>query len=314
MRYNLLIYDKFNSITNTMLLDIQADSSVHTDYIINFDCYSKIKAFALIKKSIVKSLWLFRKFLWIHNDKFVNIIITNEAAIGLNRKDIYALKKRGKRLIALLVDPLNATYLTISKMKNLLDLFDEVYTFDPLDAQKYGYKYTNQLYSMVRTETKLEPLKNVDLFYIGHIKDRQSFIEQIINQGIKSKAGLRIILSGARGIDISYSGLEYRKKRIPYPEVINMLSVSKCILDITQEGQSGITLRYYEAVVYNKKLLTNNVHIKELPFYNEKYMRIYKSVNEIDWGWVMNDDKPEYNYDGRFSPVHLLKRMNNEIN
>ena len=81
---------------------------------------------------------------------------------------------------------------------------------------------------------------------------------------------------------------------------------AKCILEIVQKGQVALTLRPYEAVAYNKKLLTNNKTILNFKYYNPKYMRYFEKVEDIDWNWVKCDDGVDYNYQGDFSPRYLL--------
>lgn len=53
---------------------------------------------------------------------------------------------------------------------------------------------------------------------------------------------------------------------MPYEKLLMLTQLSNCIFDMTQVGQTGVTFRYYEAVVYNKKLLTNNREIFNMPF------------------------------------------------
>lgn len=40
---------------------------------------------------------------------------------------------------------------------------------------------------------------------------------------------------------------------MPYEKLLMLTQLSNCIFDMTQVGQTGVTFRYYEAVVYNKK-------------------------------------------------------------
>ena len=228
--------------------------------------------------------------------------------LGLKENDIDSLKERGCTVMALLIDPLKAKYSTISCIKDVLKDFDAVYTFDPSDAGEYGLNYTNQLYSVISPVKKVDGQVS-DLYYIGHLKGRELFLSELISKGKDQDASLNIQLLGKSEEGRQVEGAEYLKKRVPYEEVVNRLNYSKCILDITQEGQTGITLRYYEAVVYNKKLLTNNKSIVSLPFYDSRYMKIYQGAGEIDWDWVKNDDMPDYNYNGEFSPINLIRRV-----
>ena len=95
-----------------------------------------------------------------------------------------------------------------------------------------------------------------------------------------------------------------------YADVISMEIKSKCILDIVQPGQRGITWRPLEALFYRKKLITNYKNIKNYDFYRkenifilgEDNMSIIKSfinseyveipsniVNKYQWaGWMKN--------------------------
>ena len=98
-------------------------------------------------------------------------------------------------------------------------------------------------------------------------------------------------------------------KRIPYSEVVEKNKASNCILEIISSGQSGASLRYYEAVCYNKKLLTNNKNVVNLPFYNPDYIHVFEKPEDIDWDWVKERIQVDYHYDGRFSPTHLIDKI-----
>ncbi|MFH4210110.1 lipopolysaccharide biosynthesis protein, partial [Acinetobacter baumannii] len=51
-------------------------------------------------------------------------------------------------------------------------------------------------------------------------------------------------------------------------EIIKLYAKSNVILDISHPGQSGLTMRTFEAIGAGKKLITTNLNIKEYPFYN----------------------------------------------
>ena len=310
MRHHILIYDKHNSIIDYMLADLKSRDNVQLDYVIQLNCGSSNRPVYFIKKLYGKILWQLRKQIWYHGLKRQDghVIITNEAMLGLDRKDIVRLQQMGKRVIGLFIDPLKADYLTISRAKDAMDLFDAVYTFDPLDATQFGLQYTNQLYSPIKPADSKAKAES-DLYYIGHVKGRKAFIESLIKNGRENGASLDIQLAGPGEQVKSIPGVKYLAERKPYECIISDLLSSRCILDITQEGQAGITLRYYEAVVYNKKLITNNEYITNLPYYDKRFMRIYHSIDDFDWGCIQDTECPDYHYAGDFSPVHLMERI-----
>ena len=96
---------------------------------------------------------------------------------------------------------------------------------------------------------------------------------------------------------------------ISYQEVLEKISESNCILEILQEKQKTQSIRYFEAVAYNKKLLTNNPNIFSLPFYDKRYMRYFESIQEIDFDWIRSKEVPNYNYQGEFSPKKMLQQV-----
>ena len=93
---------------------------------------------------------------------------------------------------------------------------------------------------------------------------------------------------------------------ISYEENIKNILYSKVILEVIQENQSGNTLRYQEAILYNRKLLTNNENIINMPFYNSKYMRVFTDITELDINWIKNNEIITYNYNNEFSASKLV--------
>ena len=62
---------------------------------------------------------------------------------------------------------------------------------------------------------------------------------------------------------------------ISYSENMNNISKTRCLVEIVQDGQAGLTLRALEAMFLHKKLLTNNRRINEFEFYNSNNIFIY---------------------------------------
>ena len=65
-------------------------------------------------------------------------------------------------------------------------------------------------------------------------------------------------------------------------DVVKFIHGTKCILDITKTKQIGLTLRTYEAIYYNKKLITFNKTIKKYDFYNSNNILIISDNIQIN--------------------------------
>lgn len=232
-------------------------------------------------------------------------------------------KDRYKNLkyVLLYVDIVNHP---VSEYANFLRnecLFDQIYTVDKFDAEKYGFNYTYTPYS-VDKRNQVDTFKN-GVYFCGATKGREkeiiSFYSQCKLENIKT--GMDIICTDdniKKLVDSSNEEIRLREKTdyLTYPEVLSRSLSYSCILEIVQKNQAALTLRAHEAVCYNRKLLTNNRSIYELEFYNPRYMQYFEKVEDIDWEWVKEDIDVDYGYNGEFSPIHLLedicKRMNGD--
>lgn len=106
-------------------------------------------------------------------------------------------------------------------------------------------------------------------------------------------------------------GLKYLNSKISYPQVVSRVKSSNCVLEVLQTNQKAQSLRYFEAIAYNKKLLTNNPGIVELPYYDDRYMRAFKNIEDIDVDWVRAREKIDYKYKGEFSPLGIIEYIKN---
>ena len=125
-------------------------------------------------------------------------------------------------------------------------------TFDPSDARRYKLVLFSQFFRMNQPEISEET--EYDFYFVGFEKGRR----QVLDQLEKSLSGYKCFFKVVNDI----------KECISYEENILNIAKSKCLVDIVQEGQDGITLRPLEALAFKKKLITNNKKVRELDFYN----------------------------------------------
>ena len=104
---------------------------------------------------------------------------------------------------------------------------------------------------------------------------------------------------------------EYIKynKRLSYKEALQYSYNSNCIVEIVREGQTGVSLRTCEAIIFNKKLITNNAELANMPFYDSRFMRIFNRPEEIDINFIKSDIDVNYEYSGYFSPLIIIEKL-----
>lgn len=188
---------------------------------------------------------------------------------------------------------------------------DYVFSFDSEDCKRYGFDFFD-IFSKV--DSIEEPVIN-DLFYIGSCRTKSRLeLVQGVYEHIGNKANCDFRMIGVAEEDIKAAvGITYNQP-LGYPDVIKETLKSHCILEIMNPGQHGNTLRYKEAVCYGKKLLSNNPDIITSKYYDPRWMQYFGKPEDIDVDWLLKDEKPDYKYEGEYSPVRLLDMIMNKDN
>ena len=187
--------------------------------------------------------------------------------------------------------------------------FEHIFTFDDRDAKIFGFEFSNQMYSMFPADCS-EMYRVSDLYFIGYNKGRAKKLcdlyRRLESEGVQ--CDFTVNGSSEEIAEVDCLGV-HTNRFASYRDVVNEIQGTNCIFEMLQEGQHGTTLRYYEAVCFNKKLLTNNPDITSYHYYDSRFMRYYSNIEEIDPAWILKREDVNYNYSGYFSPHHLLDRI-----
>lgn len=140
----------------------------------------------------------------------------------------------------------------------------EISTFDAGDAERYGQKLYSQFFRMRQDLSVVK--EEWDFYFIGYEKSRRAKI-----------AELREKLKGFRTY---FKVVHKASESLTYSQNIENIKKAKCIIEIVQEGQKGMTLRPLEAMAFGKKLLSNNKSLKDSDFYNKNNIFIF-GVDDI---------------------------------
>lgn len=234
----------------------------------------------------------------------------------VSMKFLSKIRARGARMVLIAADSLHGSSQHIPKaISNILGFsWDAVFSYDRYDCEEYGFRYLEGTIYSVLDQVKPAP-GSCDLYYAGTNKaGRNEFITQIHKGCVAADVRTDFHCIDYPGIsrkpyEGNGRGIHFWKRNIPYEDIIGHVLSSNCILEVVGKGQKAQTARYYEAVCYNKKLLTNNPGVKELSFYDPRYMRYFESVDDIDFAWVKEKVPIDYHYAGEFSPLHILDKL-----
>lgn len=154
-------------------------------------------------------------------------------------------------------------------MHTLNELGIELCTFDSYDSKMLNCRTMPQVHRRIDLPEVKAP--DFDVFFVGQLKGREKILSQLIPSFNDNGISYRLHLVAGRHekaeIDPCLKD-SVKDCFMSYSDTLDHINRSRCLLDLSQDGQQGLTLRPFEAMMYRKKLITNNPPIKNEPFYN----------------------------------------------
>lgn len=191
----------------------------------------------------------------------------------IDPKSVKELKKYGKKTIAYFNDN---TY-RCPKIIRVLPHFDEVFSFEKPDCEKYNLKFaTNWIYNSA--ETTNEKAFEYQVFNIIS-KDRRLPILTKIAADLKSKEISHKIFVYDKKYKRKTSTIEFITNHIPLSEINEYINRSQVLLDVNRKNQIGLTFRVFESIGLEKKLITTNSDIVNYDFYNPNNILVIDEKN-----------------------------------
>lgn len=171
-------------------------------------------------------------------------------------------------------------------------LFDRCYTFDYADSQALdNFELLPLFYSFADYDEK--PIK-YQACYIGTMMPGKyiqvkEMVKQLRRNGFNVYS-FSYLQSKLVWLYYKLTKKEFRHskvnefvyKRMSMIEANDILECSNIVIDCPKEGQTGLTIRTFEALAANKKLVTTNETIKFYDFYKPENIYIFKGVFDFD--------------------------------
>lgn len=240
----------------------------------------------------------------IGEDSFV--VFSNISVRFLPISYLNKLKSSGIKLVVYFIDSISNINAKEAFGYVKLGIFDAVLTFDKEDAKRYGFTH---FYTMYSRHYNFPPINSIeyDAVYIGSDKGRYNMLKELKAKCNHSKLYVNMLnISEKQMSDSEFQS----NKSIHYVESLKIVQKSNCIIDLVLDPeQSGLSLRAYEAIAFNKKLITNNKSILDFPFYNPNYMFYFKDIKDIDEDFIKNRIPIDYGYNDEYSPLAFIRRI-----
>ncbi len=205
---------------------------------------------------------------------------------------------------------------SINNIDHLKTVFDLIISFDHNDANQYNIEY----FSLVNSKSKDDLSSNLnesDVFFLGAAKNR---FDEIIAAYEKLRAkNLKcdFHIVGVKPKDQKYSDDIHYIKDMSYIENLKHIVKANSILEIMQQNGHGFTQRMVEAIVYDKKIITNNPEVKTSSFYNPSNIFVFDNSEELGTETLFFENfgrKADHEYKDEISPLKLLEFITEKLN
>lgn len=168
------------------------------------------------------------------------------------------LKQKCEKFVAFYFDANN----NIPHQESLIPFFDEVYSYEKEDVEKHDLKFITNYIPFDRAVKK----NGSGVFNISSYDERYEVLENIAKQLKGYKFPFQIIVRKEE--PFPSDTIKVVPDYLSLKEVEERILSSGILLDIQKEDQQGLSFRVFEALGYDKKLITSNKDVVTYDFYN----------------------------------------------
>lgn len=226
----------------------------------------------------------------ISNRKYDYVLICQAEATPISfLKEVRSLNPHAK-MVLMLWDSVANKVNTLEK----LNYFDEVYSFDKKDCEKFNLTFRPLFFDKEYDEiAKEKPTLIYDLFFVGTVhSDRFQILSKVKQQFEKNHLSVfyfmyipskimyyqrKLLSSELNGSKIT----DFSFKSLPSTQLTARLKQSKAVVDIQHPKQTGLTMRTIEMLGANKKIITTNKDIQYYDFYHPNNVCIVDRENVV---------------------------------
>lgn len=191
----------------------------------------------------------------------------------------------------------------------------EIWSFMKEDALKYNFKYgatfyNPQLLAQNSIEKDSQTSTDCDLLFVGTDKGRKDFLLNLKSQLEQNKVACDFKI-----VD-NFRSLFSRKysRELSYKNLCRLNKRTSAILDVVQDGQTGLTLRIMEGLLFDKKIVTTNAAIRmDKDFKDNPNIYVITKDNIKELYTFLKKPMVEYpnNLKAKYSFTNWLKRIDN---
>ncbi|MGB8376286.1 MAG: hypothetical protein WCE57_13280 [Salegentibacter sp.] len=190
-----------------------------------------------------------------------------------SKQHLKFLKSHSKTLIAYLFD---SVAVIPGQVKNKA-IFDEVFSYEKEDVQKYGFKFITNFIPFDLPSNPMTP--NNGLFNISSFDHRYKLLLKIAKQLKEANYDYHIVVKKDK--PLSEELVHFTSEYWSLEKVKESLKEASILLDIQKHEQFGLSFRVFESLGFSKKLITTNSSIVEYDFYDSDNILVIDPANPV---------------------------------
>ncbi|CAH0307699.1 hypothetical protein [Pseudomonas brassicacearum] len=201
------------------------------------------------------------------------VLIINPAQIDIALVDQAMVA--AQQTIAFLSDGVRRLAMPVAQLAR----FDKVYTFDDADAREYGFrKLSNYIYEL---DAELETTREYKAFVVMAGKHRIDVLGRIAAEFDRLGHTNYKFLVQSKVVENSSPGITFFRERMSLDEVGDLIRRSEILIDIVRPGHAGLSFRFFDALFYRKKIITNNPSVMNYDFYDARNILVIDSEHPV---------------------------------
>ncbi len=169
-----------------------------------------------------------------------------------------------------------------SKILDYQKYYDRIFVFDPDDVKKYPEAALHFLPNCYFGEPDFSIPSEIDLLYIGQYLDERNVqlknLHQYLEEHQLSYTSHTSLYRG-RCFEPLHPNVLQHKTSTSYEGNIDFVKKSRTLIDFKRDEHDGLSLRFFEAMQYGKKIITDNFSVKNYDFYHPNNIFVTNYVN-----------------------------------
>lgn len=203
------------------------------------------------------------------------------------------LKEKTKKLIAYQWDGIEK----FPEIKNYFGLFDTFFCFEKVESEHNIRSITNFYFDHLPPSHKEYNTKKPKLYFVGlYWKSREEKIDRFIEKVGDLSVELSIFIQYFKEPEQKNSKIKYISNRITFKENLEQVKSSDVLLDFVDPLHDGLSIRFFEGMYYKKKVITDNIMVKNYDFYHSDNIFVVENDNYKNIGQFLKTpyhDLPE---------------------